>query len=121
MLNNERLTEYYDKLQIPQTELKSHAHNQFLHFAAGTGLLGLVIFLFFLGSIFRSGILGFIQNNDTLIKSIYLSLLSSFICFVAAGLTESNFSISKNRFFFLFYCAFIIALAIKENLKSKTT
>jgi O-antigen ligase len=120
-LNNERLTEYYDKLNIPQTELKSHAHNQYLHFAAGTGILGLMMFLIFLGSIFRYGILGFIQNQDTLIKSVYLSLLSSFICFVTAGLTESNFSISKNRFFFLFFCAFIVALSTKDNSVKTTT
>lgn len=120
-LNNERLTEYYDKLNIPQTELKSHAHNQYLHFAAGTGILGLMMFLIFLGTIFRKGIMGFIQNNDTLIKSVYLSLLSSFICFITAALTESNFSISKNRFFFLFFCAFIVALATKENSPAPVT
>ncbi len=120
-LNNERLTEYYDKLNIPQTELKSHAHNQYLHFAAGTGILGLMMFLIFLGTIFRKGIMGFIQNNDTLIKSVYLSLLSSFICFITAALTESNFSISKNRFFFLFFCAFIVALSNNESSAKTTT
>ncbi len=120
-LNNKRLTEYYDKLNIPQTELKSHAHNQYLHFAAGTGILGLIMFLVFLGTIFRYGILGFSRNTDNLIKSIYLSLLSSFICFATAALTESNFSISKNRFFFLFFCAFIVALATKDDSAKTTT
>lgn len=118
-LNNARLTEYYDKLGIPQTEIKSHAHNQFLHFAAGTGILGLICYLIFLGKVFLTGLKSYFSNSEPAVKATYLSLISAFISFVIAGLTESNFSISKNRFLFIFFCAFIIAQNYKINTAAK--
>jgi O-antigen ligase len=115
-LNNSRLTEYYKKLNIQDDGFRSHAHNQYLHFAAGTGILGLLFYLFFIGSIFKDALKGYLQSSDNHTKSIYLSLLSSFISFLIAGLTESNFSISKNRLLFLFLCSFIISIGIKSKM-----
>jgi O-antigen ligase len=119
--NNKRLTEYYDKLNIPQTELKSHAHNQYLHFAAGTGFAGLFMYLIFSGFIFIIALKGYRNTDDISLKTINLSLLSALISFLIAGLTESNFSISKNRLLFLFFCAFIMALKLNKNPKYLNT
>lgn len=116
-LNNELLPQYYKKLGIPANELKSHAHNQYLHFAAGTGIVGLTIFCVFLFCLLRIALVGFIKSTDNSIKSIYLSLLSAIICFSLAAMTESNFSISKNRILFLFFCAFIVAQKYKIDCK----
>ncbi len=117
--NNLRLTEYYDKLNIPQTELKSHAHNQYLHMASGTGLIGLFFFLIFIGFIFYQAIQVYFKADNQHTKIIYLSLTSAFICFIVAGLTESNFSISKNRFLILFFCAFIATYRVTQKLKKQ--
>ncbi len=118
-LNNELLPQYYKKLGIPANELKSHAHNQYLHFAAGTGILGLIIFCLFLFYILRIALIGFVKSTENSAKSIYLSLLSAVICFCLAAMTESNFSISKNRILFLFFCAFILAQKYKIEHKPK--
>ncbi len=114
-LNNSRLTEYYAKLNIPADEFKSHAHNQYLHFSAGTGLVGLIFYLIFIGAIFQIALKGYLKANDIVLKTTYLSLLSAFISFLIAGLTESNFSISKNRLLFIFFCAFIVSIELKTK------
>ncbi len=115
--NNLRLTEYYKKLNIPEDEFKSHAHNQYLQFAAGTGILGLIFYLIFLSSIFFHALNGYFKSKDMSIRILYIALVSAIVSFMIASLTESNFSISKNRFLFLFFCALIVA----QKYKDKTT
>ena len=48
-------------------------------------------------------------------KAIHLGILAAQMCFLIGGLTESNFSIAKNRFFFLFISAVGIALLHTES------
>ena len=57
--NSNRLREYFDRMGVPEKFLESHAHNQYLHLLAGTGILGLTCFLIVIFWLFRLHFLAF--------------------------------------------------------------
>lgn len=110
--NRRRLREYFDRKNLPPGQFESHAHNQYLHFLSGTGSLGLFCYLLFIGCALwitwkmirhPSGV--FFQDSAA------IGLLAAQIVFEVGSLTESNFSISKNRYFILLVIAAVIALS----------
>ena len=99
--NGYRLREYFDRMGVPTGFLQSHAHNQYLHFLAGTGVLGLICFLIVIGWFFRlhfKAFKGFDEKQNPFFKGLSLGVLGAEICFFVSGFTESNFSIAKNRY-----------------------
>jgi len=115
-----RLREYFDLMGAPAEQFESHAHNQYLHFLAGTGLLGLLCFLIFIGfNLWTTWKLIVITKTSSL-KGMALGLLGSQICFLVAALTESNFERAKVRWTYLVFAALGIA-ALKINSHSATS
>lgn len=119
--NNVHVEEYLKKDGIDWLG-GAHAHNQYIHFLAGTGILGLACFLSFLGLIFYpvfKKLLAWRSAGKT--NDHYYLLMGAFaamLCFVIGALTESNFSIAKNRFVFLFIAAIAYALSTSPAAKS---
>jgi O-antigen ligase len=112
--NTKQLPRVYAETNIPPETLVSHAHNQYLHLAAGTGILGLVayllIWLFFL---WTNAMLWRDLTLDSWDKGAALGLLMAQIAFLVGGLTESNFEHSKVRFMVMLVWAYVIYLAGK--------
>lgn len=96
--NSRRIREFYDRMGVPEGYIESHAHNQFLHFLAGTGLLGLSCFLIVIFIMFRIHYRGFRHLKDPFWKGLALGVIGAEVFFYVAGFTESNFSIAKNRY-----------------------
>ncbi|WP_413287800.1 O-antigen ligase family protein [Bdellovibrio sp. HCB337] len=125
--NKKHLRAYFDKLNYPKDQFISHAHNQYIQLLAGTGILGLICYLIFLGVILHHTFMAFWKTDakETLLKSITLGALGAQICFVVGSLTESNFSISKNRYLFLLISAMGISIyyryILKENFQKYKT
>lgn len=115
--NNVHVEEYLAKEGV-EWLVGTHAHNQYLHFLAGTGLLGLACFLFFLSmvfySIFRRLLAWRKQKTHSDQYYVLMGVFAGLLCFVIGSLTESNFSIAKNRFAFLFIAALGYALSTSE-------
>jgi O-antigen ligase len=115
--NTKALPRVYLEMGAPPDTLVSHAHNQYLHLAAGTGILGLLSYLliwFF-----------FLKLNLTIWAQRHLSpwdrgaawgLLVGQLSFLIAGLTEANFEHSKVRFMVMLSWAYVIFLANKYKL-----
>ena len=102
--NGNRLREYFDRIGVAKGFLESHAHNQYLHFLAGTGILGLACFLVVVVWFFRMHFLAFKsfdENRNPFWKGLALGVLGAEVCFFTSGVTESNFSIAKNRYFIM--------------------
>ncbi len=143
--NKRRLREFYDRLHVPEGQFEGHAHNQFLHFLAGTGLLGL---LFYLGWCFY-----FLKINYQIYKRLeiesgvsrdasianptadatstltpvsvnkelslfFLGLFLAQISFHIGSLTESNFIIAKNRMLLVGLWSFILYFYHSHSSKS---
>jgi O-antigen ligase len=98
--NKFHLHEYYEKQGLPRDQFIGHAHNQYLHLLAGTGVLGLLCYLGLLGMIALLTLKAFLKfsREHLFYKGLALGSLGGQICFVVGSLTESNFEHSKVRF-----------------------
>ncbi len=119
--NKSHLRRHYDTFGYPETQRKSHAHNQYLQYWAGTGTFGLICFLSFLFIVLKYSYQSYKKIDDPFIRSVQLALLAGLICFLVGAFTESNFNIAKNRFLFLILAAMAIAWSSSndEVLKPK--
>ena len=117
--NGKLLPLAYAKLGFPAETLVSHAHNQYLHLAAGTGILGLmcylVVWMFFLRLLWRLWKEALSQWD----RGIVLGLAMAQLCFLISGLTEANFEHSKVRFMVMILWAYAIYLGQFYGLLNK--
>lgn len=107
-LNNSHLREYYDRMGLPAGQFEGHAHNQYLNILAGTGLIGLLFYLAFIGY-FLVETWRMMKREDRF-RGLLLGLFGAQICFHIAAWTESSFAIAKNRTMILFLFAVISAI-----------
>ncbi len=119
--NNVHVEEYLKKDGV-EWLVGAHAHNQYIHFLAGTGILGLACFVTFLALVFYPifRYLLLLRKQKIFSDRYYLliGIFAGMLCFVIGALTESNFSIAKNRFMFLFIAAFGYAMSTYKSSKS---
>ena len=117
MENYRRLDEYFIKLGIdPETAFHSHAHNIYLEFLAGTGVLGLFCFL---GILVYFIVLAYklwkkIPSEDPRDRALALGALGALVSLAVGGLTENNFNDSEVAHSIIFIMATIVALAYKH-------
>ncbi|MGZ6395872.1 MAG: O-antigen ligase family protein, partial [Pseudobdellovibrionaceae bacterium] len=120
--NNIHVEEYLKKEGV-EWLVGTHAHNQYIHFLAGTGLLGLGCFLSFLAlvfyPIFKRLLVWRKQKNISDQYYLLMGVFAALLCFVIGSLTESNFSIAKNRFAFLFIAAIGYAMSVGKSSSSE--
>lgn len=104
--NKHRIREFYDILNVPVGQFEGNAHNQFLNFLAGTGIVGLI---FYLAWIFTNLYWAFRLFRNPMVSLQEQALgFGSFlaqIVFVVGGLTESNFEHSKIKTIVSFFWA----------------
>ncbi|MFZ3231150.1 MAG: O-antigen ligase family protein [Pseudobdellovibrio sp.] len=104
--NKHRVREFYDLLNVPVGQFEGNAHNQYLNFLAGTGVIGL---LFYLIWIFTNLYWAFVLSNNLKVSLQVQALgFGSFLAqvvFLVGGLTESNFEHSKIKTIITFFWA----------------
>lgn len=112
--NTKVLPEYYEKNKVAERTLVSHAHNQYLHLAAGTGVIGLLLYLLMWGFFFWTSILLWRNPNlDSWDRGIVIGFLTGQVAFCIGSLTEANFEHSKVRFVVMILWSYLIYLAKK--------
>lgn len=121
--NSRRIREYYNKSGVPADfKLESHAHNQYIHFLAGTGILGLLAYLVMIFLMYRihNGVFVYFQKKqERFWAGLALGIIGAETCFYIAGFTESNFSIAKNRYLLILLWSLGCWLALKSKLRFK--
>ncbi len=65
-----------------------HAHNNLLESAAGSGLIGLTMFLLFWGTVFMQSLTAFLREKEPIWKSGFLIMLLGIASVHLTGLTE---------------------------------
>ena len=93
--------------------LYNKAHNEYLNYLATTGFVGLLSYLFLIGSVFYILIKAIINEKDKNNKLIYIVLLASYITILASNFF--GFSTTTINLFFYLIPAFIGAKIIKEQ------
>lgn len=112
--SGERLVQEYKSMGLTGDEFNAHAHNQVLHFLAGTGLFGAIGYVFFF-ALFISWSWALAREGDGALRALPWALLLFQLCFLVGGMTESNFSIAKNRMALIAVWAWVLALRWKRT------
>ncbi|MDD5044287.1 MAG: O-antigen ligase family protein [Candidatus Omnitrophica bacterium] len=87
-----------------------YAHNNFLHMAGETGLIGLGIFLWLLYRLFAEASGIYKRLEDNFFKFVSLGLIASLIAFLLNGLTESSLYYSRVAVLFWYLTGFSLGL-----------
>ncbi|MCB0366738.1 MAG: O-antigen ligase family protein [Bdellovibrionales bacterium] len=113
--NERRIGEYYQRMGI-EKGFHGHAHNVYLQFLAGTGLLGLGCYL---GFILYFLLLTYqlwrrIPPDEAWDRSLALGALGAQISLHVGGMTQNNFSDGEVTHNFIFILAIVVALSYKH-------
>ncbi|AZO93927.1 O-antigen ligase family protein [Halocella sp. SP3-1] len=114
---------YMTHYKQPNTTANSHAHNNFLHFLAETGIIGLAGLIYLLYSILKYLYLNYLQIENISARLFVLSTFSSVIgTFIIQGFTETNFSkaVVGRTIWFIIALAFIIIQLSNNNPINRT-
>jgi O-antigen ligase len=87
-----------------------YAHNNFIHIAAETGLVGLAIFTWLLYRLFKECRRIYKNLDDDFLRIISLSLSACLIAFLVNGLTESSIYYSRVAMIFWYLAGFSLSL-----------
>lgn len=118
--NFKLVPEYYKMIGAPNGTLVSHAHNQYLHWLAGTGVIGLLVYLLFLFLFLRLNfrVWRSLRNSGSAFEQgLALGCLGAQVAFVVGGLTEANFEHSKMKYVMLIIWSIVVWLS-ERNLKT---
>lgn len=116
--NVRQIQRYYDRLHVPDTQIKGHAHNQYINFLAGTGIIGFLIYM----SIWA----WFIYKNVQQVlghpgkeRWLQWGCLGGQIGFLIAGIGECNFEMSISRYVLLVIWSIVLCGTIDKDFKIK--
>lgn len=116
--NARYLPEYYEKLGMENHTLVSHAHNQYLHLLAGTGVVGLLIYLLVIGAFLRLSFKAYraFPDKELFKKGLSLGTIGAQFCFILGGLTEANFEHAKFKYVLVMTWALVVWLAYESRV-----
>ncbi len=74
-----------------------HAHSNYMHILATTGLIGMLAYLFLWGNVLVTAFSNFKSRSENdLDKGIYFGILTGVISVLVAGIFEYNFGTAQN-------------------------
>lgn len=112
------LDEYYERLDIPQDTVKSHAHNQPIHFAAGMGIPGVLLLVLFWLSLLVANfrLVQAIPVENPWHKALALGLLGSQVSFYILNQTEAAMEDSEVTYAWTFLMGILLYLLNRYNI-----
>lgn len=109
--NERMIPEYYKKLGITDGQT-GHAHNNYFQYLSGTGLLGFLSYIIFLGAFYLLNLELWreVPQERVWERSLVLGGLGAQVANAVGGLTECNFKDAEVRHLFLFFMVTIAAI-----------
>ncbi len=101
------------KPQEIKVEKLSHAHNVFLHIGAGTGIVGLLAFVWMLATSLCQSVKAWRSSADDYEKMLSLGITASLIALFSHGLTDSFWK--KPDALFLWYVTGVLFVVIRNR------
>lgn len=120
--NEERAAEYAARLGHPDAFV-SHAHNTYLHFLSGSGLLGFTAYLFFIGFFLLMTVRLYNRIPPLLYwaRALALAAFGAQIVLHVGGLTESNFKTVVTNHNFMVVLALVASISYLERSGNLTS
>lgn len=90
----QQVEEFYKSVTVVRPEFYTHAHNNFLHLLAGTGIVGFLCYFMFISYFLLLAwrtYKGAQDKKDTFCANLALGLFGAQLFFHVGGLTEANF------------------------------
>lgn len=95
--NIRQIRKYYDLMGVPPGYFEGHPHNMYLNILAGTGLVGMAVFIYVVYQIFKT---------ERKINSQYSHIrMAIYLGVLAAGVGECNFDMALVRYLICFTLA----------------
>lgn len=115
--NEVRGAEYAAKLGQPDAFI-GHAHNNYLQMLAGTGMLGLIVYLLMIGYFFWLNWTVYRKLDGKLLwpRTLALACLGAQVYLHVGGLTECNFKAGATNHNFMIVWAIVLTLAAYLNM-----
>ncbi|MBX7232672.1 MAG: O-antigen ligase family protein [Bdellovibrionales bacterium] len=119
--NERRIGEYYEKMNI-KNGFHGHAHNVYLQFLAGTGILGLSCYLLFIFFFLKISyqLWQNIPNDHLRDRAYILGIIGAQIALHVGGLTQNNFSDGEVNHNFIFILSLLLSLKAKYEWEEKS-
>lgn len=115
-----RVRALYKEWNIPERTQAGHAHNQYLHWLAMAGVVGLLAALSFFAFMWLLNLRLYLRLKDrahgTIEEGIALGLLGAQTMWLIGGLTEANFEHSKLKYALVLIWALIIRKSISHKV-----
>lgn len=116
------LSEYYEKLEVPTTFRQiGHAHNTYLQWLAGTGVVGFAAYMVFILQALWLSLKEYMitQPSDKFLRALLLGSIGGQVAFHFGGLTECNFRDAEVKSFFLTLIAFVLAIRLQRKFSKR--
>lgn len=115
-----RVRELYQGWGVSEKTQAGHAHNQYLHWLAMAGVVGLIAALSFLAFLWLLNLRLYLRLKDrahgTLEEGIALGLLGAQTMWLIGGITEANFEHSKLKYVLVLIWALVIRKSISHKV-----
>jgi O-antigen ligase len=107
----------YMNLAEPRENFPVEAHNMYLDMLSGTGILGLLVFLFFIGSVFKILWNGIYRNSDLnpVEKKYFVAMFSSFLVFLIGGFFDKFFYMTQSLVPLMFFLGMTISIQMEKR------
>lgn len=117
--NELRAKEYVLKLGLPETTFTGHAHNTYLQFLSGTGIVGLTLYLALIIWFLRLTLQTLRTSALTVHeRTVLLGALGAQIHVHVGGLTECNFKAGVTNHSVMVVWALVVAVAFRSQLRA---
>lgn len=116
------LESYYDRLQVPTTYQQiGHAHNTYLQWLAGTGIVGFLAYMSFIVSALYLSIKEYFLTlqSHIFVRTLLLGSIGGQVAFHFGGLTECNFRDAEVKSFFIMLIALVLGVRL-QRMKVRT-
>ena len=111
--------EYYNRLNIPTTEIVGHAHNQFLEILAGSGAIGFVFFYAFILGLLATFIRAY-KNKNPVQKTLGATGILTIVAFISTSFTETPFRLAEFRNFAILFFGLIWGNLFYQHILEQT-
>ncbi|MEK7355993.1 MAG: O-antigen ligase family protein [Bdellovibrionota bacterium] len=113
--NEAIIGEYFQRMGMPDDAFKGHAHNNYLQFLSGTGILGFACYMIFIGFYYWLAHSLYRRSSDPWTKAFALGAVGMQIVMHVGGFTEANFKSAQVNQFFMLALAVLSVVYVRSN------